>query len=172
MISTLVVINMPAFAAGQGFDSGVARFAAALRMIRAEAVTRGRQMQLTFDDQGQPQVMWQPDPLAAPGQFQPFTVSTWADSLPVDQFRVSDVRRDTLTRDQVMNILAGGGGKDPSQAVSLPAINFYPDGSTDAATFTLVPIDPQDLRQATVTLYAATGRVSSQITTVPQEPNS
>lgn len=170
IISTLVVINVPAFAAGHRFESGVSRFAAALRMMRAEAVIRGRQMRMTFDDQGQPQAMWEPDPLNAPGQFEPFTASTWTESLPRHLFRVSDVQRDTLTRSQVMNLLAGGG--EQAQTASLAAVNFYPDGTADSATITLVPTDNQNSEQATVTLDGTTGQVHAKVITLSLESAS
>lgn len=169
LMAGIVVISLPALEAGHRFDAGVSRFATALRMLRAEAVTRGRRMRLSFDDQGDSSVSWEADPLQSPGVFEPFTAGTWIASLPNDLVEVTDCRIDRLTRAQVMAVIAGQDAVADQTTSGPSSVTFYPDGSTDPAVITLASRNADDLRQATVTLDATTGQVHILINTI-QEP--
>ena len=89
LMAGMVVIALGAWRDSRVLEDGADRIETALRMARAEAANQGRRVRLAFlDDGAQPQVQWEADPLAKPGEFTPMAACTWQDYLAMDRLRV------------------------------------------------------------------------------------
>lgn len=155
-------------------DQGTYRFETVLRMARAEAAYRGRRMRLQFgtstqtaasqaESAGQFMIMWEPQPLAQPGQFIAYQGGVWARNLPSDMVAVVRCRRvgasahDVLTYDQNLSM-----DQDP-QSEALQNLDFYPDGSSDSAFIELQSRDLEDLRGAIIELDGINGIIKTSV---------
>ena len=135
-------------------EEGASRLATAMRMARADALNRGRVIQLRFGEDGTCTVFHEPRPLDKPGQYTPYITSGWATDLPNDVVRVESSRMGDGER-----YIAPDGptamSNDRSDGPPLDAITFRPDGSCDSATVTLRSVEPRDQRRAIVTVDGA-----------------
>jgi prepilin-type N-terminal cleavage/methylation domain-containing protein len=153
---------------GQALDAGTERLATALRMARADAANLGRRIRLSFDvnDSGviQLTVLWEVDPLGAPGQFTEHTACTWDDYISLSGVQVE--RCDTLGTSiyQIANWSATGDSSTTASGATLPAtITFEPDGSSDSVVIELVSLDAGDSRHGMIQLDGLTGIVTSRM---------
>ena len=123
-------------------DEGVFRFETAIRMTRAQAANEGRSLQLAIDDQGRLILMHEPDPLGAPGVWEPYTAPLWLDSIPNAMVRVTSCR--FVGESTYQALLAEQMSRGGSEGFETLAVMFYPDGSGDSVVFELAPADQSD----------------------------
>lgn len=149
-------------------NAGVSRFQTLLRMLRAEAANRGRRVRLTFPaasdstgpgDGASLDVLWEADPLEAPGAFTPCAPHLCNGGSPAGLVRVLRCR---LTGGGADGLLGGEYAPEADDSPS-PPITFQPDGTSDSAQVHLVSVDPRDSRVAVVELDGLTGLVSGRV---------
>jgi len=153
-VGLLVVLAGMGVLAGSGyrderkFKLAVDRLETALRMARAEAATSARRVRLAFDEStGEPMVLWEPSPLALPGQFQRYSGCNWINQLPRELLRVTACR--LIGPDgQPMEADTTTAARDDESEDFRP-ITFYPGGTSDSAVIEMVSVaDPENLRAA------------------------
>lgn len=156
---------------------GVRRFESLLRFARAEAQQRGRTLRLeisrdedSFDeetpddrDRSTPRLLWEPDPLGAPGEFEPLpSTASWigglAAILEVERVRLLDA--DEEPEDRIGRLLEEGRPVDWTDSPPMPSVLFFADGSSDSAEFTLVSHDRLESHRTLVRLVGITGFVT------------
>jgi hypothetical protein len=102
-------------------------------------------------------VMWEPDPLNKPGEFQPLAeVQTLVDTM----LQLVEV-------DEVRPVGVGLDGARPSEDAFAPEeqsygfepITFYPDGSSDTAEVIFSARESEEERQVAIQIVGATGAV-------------
>jgi len=168
LLAGVIIISFAGSRRIEGLDEGAARFEAALRMTRAEAAGAGRRFCLILRDQDAAfRVMWEPEPLTAPGEFVPYTRSTWPEHLPSG---IVEVTRLELTGPSVYRVM--GIASSPFKLVGMDAkpedldlLMFHADGSSDSGLVELATTDPADQRRAVVEVDGRTGTVTSQVLT-------
>ena len=167
MLAGIVLVNVPAFRASRTLEEGQGRFVTGLRMARADAANRGRRIRLGFDpDTYDPLVLWEPDPLAAPGQFVPFTLCLWQKFLKVDGVWVEECY---FTGESTFRTLADAGvAGQTEEASDLAAITFEPNGSSDSAVLILMAAEAPDGPRARIELNGVTGIVNGQVLTLAE----
>ena len=169
MLLGVMVLNLPALSGARTLERGADRFATALRLARADAANRGRRLRLTFDaETARPAVLWEPDPLEAPGEFVDYaTVCTWRHLLEAEGVWVE---RCTFTGPSAYRYVAdaASAGQQTVTETDLAPITFEPDGSSDSAVVHLVAAEDPEGPLARIELNGITGRVSSCVLT-PEE---
>ncbi len=169
MLAGVAVLNVSAVGRGRTLERGARRLATALRLARADAANRGRRLRLTFDDEtARPAVLWEPDPLQAPGEFTDYaTQCTWRRLLETDDVWV---QRCEFAGPSVYRYVVGAGSAD-RQAVAetdLAPVTFEPDGSSDSVVLHLVAAEDPEGPLARIELNGVTGRVTRRVLT-PEE---
>ncbi len=145
-------------------DEGSQRFETVLRMARAEAANQGRRLRLSWIEQEQRLVvLWEPEPLAQPGQFVELTSASWAGTLPSDLIRIVSASREGESESQTGFGKASSAMAGDDEAATTTLIDFYPDGSCDTATFELASRDESDLRRALVEFDGFNYLISTRI---------
>ena len=122
-------------------------------------------------------VLWEPDPLDAPGKFCTLPGSEQLTDQLNDLVRVSQVRppsHEAPQSEQSSPGLIDPLATDPSTTSftnnpvansnlpapgPLPELTCYPDGSSDSAEIVLRPLDEDDLRVSVVTLSGVSGEL-------------
>jgi len=171
LLMGVVVINLPAWSQSRFLDEGSQQFVSMIYMAEADAANLGRKLRLDFaaDAQGVVQVSlrWEPDPLAEPFRFRPYTACTWTSHIPAGLVEVASCR---LTgSDAYRPELGADGERGGSSEKPLDSITFYPDGSCDSAEIELVSLAKKpDQRVALIDIEGLTGRVTRQILTPSQ----
>lgn len=161
-------------------DQGGIQFETMLRMVRAEATLSGRRFRVAFES---PQidgdttipagaqelhvvVKWEPQPLAQPGDFINFTNAGWAQSLPNNLIVMQKAQRTTSGSKRAEVYSAEGSEDDPSDVgdgeFKLQSVDFFPDGTSESAAFTLVSREPEDQRTVYITLEGMVGLITRQ----------
>lgn len=156
MIGSLAAVSLGAWRTGR-FAEDVDRCESLLTMLRAEAVTRARRIELGFDEAGGFAIAWEPDPLERPGQFVPYTGALWERYVPTENVLVSRciLAGDGVWRAALRENLADG---DDEQ---LQAIRFETDGTSDSARIELAPSDVDDPRRAVIVWDGRPGRAET-----------
>ena len=170
-----------------------------LRYARAQAASTGRQVKVVFDHGlttvASPggalpstntapgvQVLWERDPLGAPGKFETLQGA----SMLVDQ--VNELVRVCEVRAPGMDAFASAANSPDSFALQFgiastnaptlgdassqpvtPPITCYPDGSSDSVEIVLSPLGDDDLRRSVVTLSGVTGSMKHRMMTVTDD---
>lgn len=143
-------------------DQGAAQFETMLRMARAEAANEGRKLRLMIEEEEHNvSIQWEPQPLAEPGEFVEYTDGSWARSLPNHMVRVLRCQR---TGDSSYSTLTFGESMSDDE-LSLDALEFFPDGSSDSALIILASQDMDDLRRAVIELDGGNGIVTTSVMT-------
>ncbi|MCD6364267.1 MAG: hypothetical protein J7M14_00150 [Planctomycetes bacterium] len=173
MLVSLTMVTVGRSDERRGFRSAAERIGTLFRMARAESAGRGRRFRIAFaeNDEGDKLpaivVLWEAEPLAEPGQFTEYTVSTWSSYIPVDDVRVLSC---TLIGPSAYRALERRGMSEDEDA--LQSITFYPDGSSDSALLELAPIDPDDTIRSTVRLDGVNGTAETlELTETELEEN-
>jgi len=162
LLAGAMVLALGGFRRGGGLAEGAERFETVLRMARAEAAGRGRRLKLNVDDQtGLIKILWEPQPLAQPGQFFEYSDSVWLNNVPNDLVRVVSC---TLTGPSAYKTLNFEEFSDDREQAP-EAITFYPDGSSDSAVIELAEADDSDVRRAVVELDGVNGIITTRILT-------
>jgi prepilin-type N-terminal cleavage/methylation domain-containing protein len=133
------------------------RLAALLRSARAEAANTGCQFRLAFDAQtGKPQLTYEPEPLTAPGQFQPY-VAWWVQQAALDP----SVKIASCQPTGAMGLAAPDSAVDQA-ASPYTDICFYPDGGSDSARLLLTCTDPDQPWNAEIVLNGVDGTITTR----------
>lgn len=169
MLVGVMVLSLPNLAGGRRLEREAERFATVLRLARADAANRSRRLRLTFDaETAQPAVVWEPEPLTAPGEFVDYTtVCTWRNLLQADGIRVDRCTYSGPSRYRYVPDAASADGETMTET-DLAPLTFEPDGSADSAVVHLVEADDPEGTLARIELNGVTGRVTSRVLT-PEE---
>jgi prepilin-type N-terminal cleavage/methylation domain-containing protein len=167
LMAGIVVVNFPALAGSQSLEEASLRMETALRMARADAANKGLRLQLRFDqEEGRVTVLWEPQPLAEPGEFVEYTSCTWQKFLQVEGIvveRCEFVGASAYRRLEDATV-AGGYASDPDQT----AVTFEPDGSSDSVVIELVAAEMPEGLRARVELEGLTGAVRRRVLTLEE----
>jgi len=167
LLASVVVLNLPVWSQTQLLAEGAQRFETLIYMAKADAANLGRKLRLGFqpDQQGALQVVltWEPDPLAAPGQFVPYSACTWLHHIPIGLVAVSSCRLTGV--DEYVTDFAASSTAEGTSATRLDPITFYPDGRCDSATIDLVSLSGDDQRVAVIDIDGFAGSVTRRILT-------
>ncbi len=192
LLAAAAVVNFDSFQRGSKLDEGATLVESLFRYTRAQSSSSGRTLRLIFEDpsgtsaagstnassglsEGM-QVVWETDPLNAPGRFEvmreaaPFT-DRLNDLVEVRRVRSPQGSSEALTNrlasatsapgigTEINGLSTGGmvGGEDLAGGSGRPPIVFYPDGSSDSVEVLLVSKDPEDTRQMVLTLSGVVG---------------
>ena len=167
-----VVFNFSTFQRGASLDEGATQLEALLRLARAQASSSGRQVQISFEEDvgegftvslGNLRVMWEPDPLGAPGIFADLPEAAGYVRGITELVSIEYVR--LLENDAAEN--TGGSGTETNSApaagetlrVTFPPVAFFPDGSSDSTEITLASRNDEDHRRLAVRLAGVTGLI-------------
>ncbi len=135
-------------------DEGSQQFETVLRMVRSEAANQGRRMRLSWNStEERIVVLWEPQPLAQPGQFVEYTSGSWVSFLPNDTIRIVGSRREGLSEEDALTFGSSAAAKSPSamrEAGDQIILDFYPDGSCDTTIIEIASRDEGDTRIAAV----------------------
>jgi type II secretory pathway pseudopilin PulG len=165
-----VVFNFSSLHQGAQLDEGINQFEALIRFARAQAAHTGRQVQITFEEDlgdgmfipmGNVSVIWEPDPIARPGVFQPLIEAGEYVRGITDLVRVESVHLiEGNNFDQEPanpSRTADEGADGDSLVAAFPPIGFFPDGSSDSAEIILASRGEEDHRHVAVRLQGITG---------------
>jgi type II secretory pathway pseudopilin PulG len=188
LLVSAAVFNFGSAQRGSQLDEGVGQLESLIRYARAQAASTGRLVRISFGDEsavgstnatenatevsGGIQVLWEPDSLGTPGQFERLREATPFTDRLNELVQFSPVLK-TEPAGAIRGTVTGLGTVDPADAEpvtplpadegvaakTLPAISFYPDGSSDSAELLLRSIDVEDQRQVHLTLVGLTGTV-------------
>jgi type II secretory pathway pseudopilin PulG len=168
MMIGIMALAVGGWISGRTLENGATQVESALRLARADAANQGRRLRLVFPGEAAaPKILWEPDPLAAPGEFVDYGACTWRECLAVDGLQVSrcDPMGPSLQRP------ADWGGQEVSdKSATAAAITFEPDGSSDSAVIELTVTGSGDSRRAVLLLDGQTGRIET--TLVAEEASS
>jgi len=168
LLTVVAVFGFSGWRRSAGAAEGCQRFAALLRMVRAEAAVTGKRIRLTFVadetdfeselDGRETRIEWEPDPLGEPGVFVPCEGSGAASYLPTGLVRVISCQ---LTGASPPPSL--GEPLDAEVDEAFEAITFGPDGTSDSAVVHLVGAEAGDTSVARVELSGLTGTVTQHV---------
>jgi prepilin-type N-terminal cleavage/methylation domain-containing protein len=200
LLAAAAVFNFDALQNGSRLDEGVTQLESLFRFARAQAACTGRQVRVDFDDSTSvlgstnavsvaPQsggdtnsgsglrVVWEPDPLGAPGVFAELPESLSLVRQTADLISVREVRPAgfNFTNSFAANPMDAAGltatnttfgsenasGNSPAQGI--PPVHFYPDGSSDSVQVVVQSRDDLDHRQYVVTLSGYTGAMRHRL---------
>ena len=157
VLAAATVVSFTGWLESETFQQGARDFETVLRMARADAINRARRLRLSFDgEDGRPQVLWEPAPLAEPGTFVPFTACMWTDRIPVETVRV-------LRCEWTGESAYRSAGQDAGDEQALQPITFHPDGSSDSAIIELAPWTPSDERLIQIELNGECATISQRM---------
>jgi len=160
----VAVANFAAVRRGRTLERAAERLATAFRMARADAANLGRRLRIAFDAEGgPPSVLWEPDPLGAPGEFVDYAPRcTWRALLDLEGVWVESSR---LTGPSAYRyLLEAAGAAGPALDPEAPApITFEPDGTADTAVVVLAAVEAPEGRRARLELVGLTGRVRVEV---------
>jgi hypothetical protein len=146
----VTVLSLAALTDRSPVPEAAESLATAMRMVRADAATLGRQLRLDVDPETHDvRVLIEPDPFGEPGTFVPWTGCTWTRHL--DNERVRVLSCELIGPDAPLPI-----GLDDDDLAYRP-ITFYPDGSSDSAEVVLAARRDDDLTRARITLNGLGG---------------
>lgn len=150
MLAVVVTVTMFGTVQSQYLEEGSQQFETVLRMARAESANQGRRMRVAFSPaEDRILVLWEPQPLAQPGQFVEYTSSSWSDLIPNEMITVSSSQREGAEEADALTFGADAAGGDDAESQQI-IIDFYPDGSSDTATIELISREVGDLRRAII----------------------
>lgn len=190
LLAGVVIINFSRMEQNSRLEEGATHFETLFRYARAQAASTGRRVQIVFGPEisnsgslapstnSTPdsaslapgvQVLWEPDPVDAPGRFEAMPGS----ELLVDQ--VNDLVKVNEVYPPGMNSNGVSTNEPPSltpsfsmsetnqvastvsSAATQPPLNCYPDGSSDSLEIKLSAANGEDKRVAVVTLSGLNG---------------
>ncbi len=162
-LAGVMILAVGRGARGVDLEEGARRLATACRMARAEAALRGRRFCLaTGGETGRWQILWEPEPLAAPGQFVYFRASSWPERLPVGEL--------VVTYAELAGAAAYRALEMPSEPIVMPEpasegeyVLFRTDGTSDSFLLELATYDGQDERRAVVRWDGLTGTGTAEV---------
>lgn len=190
LLASVAVFNFGSLQRGAPLEEGAAMMESLFRYTRAQAASTGRTLRVVFSEgtgavatttnyvastPGSVQVLWEADPLGAPGQFAVLTdAGPFTDRLNelIEVRAVQSVAASSGTPSTYANLAAGAevaavasvdstnapsGSVNPGFATPWPPVVFYPDGSSDSVEVWLASRDADDSRQLGVALSGVVG---------------
>jgi type II secretory pathway pseudopilin PulG len=165
MISIILVVGIVSGTSSSDrrkFEYAVDRLETTLRMARAEAANSARRIQLAFDEETRlPAVLWEPEPLAQPGQFEPHTTCSWLSRAPKDRIAITRCRfigPDGKPLDEAPTSVG-----DETDSGEMQAITFRPDGTSDSVLIELESADLGDTLRAAIKLDGENNLITTRI---------
>jgi prepilin-type N-terminal cleavage/methylation domain-containing protein len=171
-----VVFSFSTLQAGAELEEGALQFENLLRFARAHAASTGRQVQIDFEEEtpegfsvplGNCRVLWEPDPLGQPGQFEEVPEAAAYVRAIADLVSINSVQNEISDAPVQMP----GEKAKASEAVSFMPISFYPDGSSDSAQILLAARNGDDERLVSVCLAGVTGAIRRHIMARDEKPS-
>jgi prepilin-type N-terminal cleavage/methylation domain-containing protein len=183
-----VVFNFAGLQRGASLDEGVSQFESLLRLARAQAASRGRQIEIAFEEDvgeglfvplGNLRVLWEPDPVQRPGIFEPLRdlqeyVSRLTDLVSIEEVRLVEGNNFDSAPPAALEAAASGDppvepltafAESESMLVTFPPIAFQPDGSSDSAEIILASRTSDDPRRIAVRVQGITGAIRRRLLT-------
>ena len=151
MLAVVVTVTMFGTVQSQYLEEGSQQFETVLRMARAESANQGRRMRVAWSA-GEDRILllWEPQPLAQPGQFVEYTSSSWADLIPDEMITIVSSLREGADEADALTFGSKSAPSTGTEAEQQTIIDFYPDGSSDSATIELASREIGDLRRAII----------------------
>jgi len=166
LLAGAVIISLGGRSEVEALQEGMGRLETAMLMARAEAANLGLRLRLGFDPETmQVLVLYEPEPLAEPGNFVAYTGCTWQDSIELDGLRIETCAFVGSSAYRTVETATGGAGAPDS---ALAAITFEPDGSSDSVHLELTRAADPDSRRGFVDLDGLTGTISTRILTASE----
>ncbi len=185
-----VILGFGSLDSNARLEEGASHFETLFRYARAQAASTGRQVRIVFDassalsEASAPgtnslasvvstntgvQVLWEADPVDAPGRFEPFPGAQLLLEQINDLVKVRDVVLPGAASAQLDDLeslvspppVQNGTTNDLASiepvAPSWPSLNCYPDGSSDSIQLTVAAASGDDKRLAVITLWGFSG---------------
>ncbi|MDP6637507.1 MAG: GspH/FimT family pseudopilin [Phycisphaerae bacterium] len=144
------------------FQYAVDRLETTLRMARAEAANQARRIRLAFDEETRlPKVLWEPNPLTEPEQFEPYTSCSWLSRVPTDKIAITRCRAtgpDGKPLDEAPTNLG-----DEESDEEMQSITFRQDGSSDSVLIEIESVDLGDTLRAAIKLDGENSIIKTKI---------
>ena len=122
-------------------------------------------------------VLWEYDPLTRPGEYTPYRLGVWAQSLPNDLVWVQKMELTGASAFRTLGLEEIQDREQREAQEGLAPITFYSDGSSDSARIELVKrtgeafqeeLDDPDARLAIVELDGTNGLIKTRILTLEE----
>ena len=184
-----IVFNFSGLQRGAQLNEGANQVEALIRFARAHASHSGHQVQISFEEDaddgsdvplGNLRLLWEPDPVARPGFFEPLAEAGEYVRGLTDLISIESVR--LVAGDSFEPVAADPSGAaneaaaDSSIVAAFPPIGFFPDGSSDSAEIIVASRSEEDSRRIAVRLQGITGSIRRKLiaddlkTVVPETP--
>ena len=168
IIMVLGIVSGTSASERRKFQYTVDRMETTLRMARAEAANTARRIRLTFDEETRlPSVLWEPEPLTKPGQFEPYTTCSWRSRIPKSSIAVTKCRMigpDGKPIDEAPTSVG-----DDSDSEEIQTITFNQDGSSDSVLIEIESTDLANPLRAAIKLDGENSIITSKILYTPAE---
>lgn len=148
IITAVIVVSGSGSSDRRKFEYAVDRLETSLRMARADAANKVRRIRMEFDEETRlPTLLWEPSPIDAPEQFEPYKECSWRSRIPDDLIAITRCRTtgpDGTPVDESPTSLG-----DDTDERTMQTITFNTDGTSDSV---LIEIEStrfgEDLRAA------------------------
>jgi hypothetical protein len=168
LLSALVIGSFYSTLQATRVEESSSRMASLLRTARAEAANAGRRFRLDFDQEtGQPLVSVEPDPLGAPGAFQPYLA--WWVKLGQLEAGVRALSCELTGASAFAELEASRPGQPEQEQPTLAGITFYPDGTSDSARIVLANDDEDHPWAVEITLNGVDGTIQIREMDIEEE---
>ncbi len=179
-----VVYNFSTAANGARLDEGATQMESLFRFARAHAESTGKPVRILFPEAESGdnaetlvaeapgttvRVMWETDPVGAPGVFQDLPeaagyVQSISDLVSIQQVQPGGQSAETPADAAGLAPETGESEVPLVEAARSPfsVVNFYPDGTGDSVEIVLTSRDETDARRVTVRLTGLTGTIRRQ----------
>jgi len=191
MLAGAVILNLGSLDSNARLEEGASQVETLFRYARAQAADTGRQVRIVFSS-SEPaiggmasstnqspalastnsgvQVLWEPDPVAAPGRFEALPGVELLLEQVNDLVKVREVGQPGMVPSQGADLdmdamlpmsqnadTNGMPSMDTAATTSTPPLTCYPDGSSDSMEVILTAAGGEDKRLAAVTLLGLSG---------------
>lgn len=171
-----VVFNFSGLQRSAPLDEGVNQIEALIRYARAQAASSGRQLQLAFEESadntlvaanGHLRLLWEPDPIARPGLFEPLAEAEEYIRGLTELIRIESVRlvegNDFEPESDDTSGVPDESAEADSILATFPPVAFFPDGSSDSAEILVASRSEEDSRRIAVRLQGVTGSIRRKL---------
>ena len=168
LIAGALILNFSGLIDHRRFTESGVQFETLIRMSRAQALNLGKRFAIHADpDTGAVSVLWEPDPLANPGTFVPYTDASWPDLAPNEVLKITlshpGVDPPASTDPNAPSPSAPDPSMDASAGTGRSDIVFQPDGTCDSSTVELAGVQYDDGTRIHIEIQGVTGQISSEI---------
>ena len=171
-----IVFNFSGLQRGAQLNEGVNQVEALIRFARAHASNSGHQVQISFEENaddgsdvhlGNCRLLWEPDPVARPGFFEPLAeageyVRGLTDLISIESVRLVEGNSFEAAASDTSTAPSENAG-DKSTDAAFPSIGFFADGSSDSAEIIISSRSEEDSRRIAVRLQGITGSIRRKL---------